>query len=186
MAGGPREGRAFRERHVPREEGQGSIDHHLRIVRAGRQKRCRCKASEDGDALTGQVRLRRRSSSHEKNRTRGNPKAAKRSLRRAINHILKPRVISGWHGNFLGFYGPAQRSVRGCGSPMPEASHYLHQAGVILSLSFGTSNPIVAAKLREIAEEYLARAVKLRVDRGLPPLPRTAALPARPYGPRYR
>jgi hypothetical protein len=69
---------------------------------------------------------------------------------------------------------------------MPEASHYLHQAGVVLSLSLGTSNPIVAAKLREIAEEYLARAVKLRIDRGLPPLPRSSALPARPQGMRYR
>jgi hypothetical protein len=49
-------------------------------------------------------------------------------------------------------------------------------------MSLGTSNPIVAAKLREIAEEYLARAVKLRIDRGLPPLPRSAALPLRPHG----
>ena len=69
---------------------------------------------------------------------------------------------------------------------MPDANHYLHQAKVILSLSLGTSNPIVAAKLREIAEEYLARAVKLRVDRGLPPLPRPAALPERPHTARYR
>ena len=63
---------------------------------------------------------------------------------------------------------------------MPEANHYLHQAGVVLSLSLGTSNPIVAAKLREIAEEYLARAVKLRIDRGLPPLPRSSASPSAP------
>ena len=63
---------------------------------------------------------------------------------------------------------------------MPEASHYLHQAGVIFSMALGTSNPIVAAKLREIAEEYLARAVKLRVDCGLPPLPRSSALPSEP------
>jgi hypothetical protein len=67
---------------------------------------------------------------------------------------------------------------------MPDATHYLHQARFILSMSFGTSNPIVAAKLRELAEDYLAKAVKLRVDRGLPPLPRWAALPARPNGAR--
>jgi hypothetical protein len=69
---------------------------------------------------------------------------------------------------------------------MPEANHYLHQAGIVLSLSLGTSNPIVAAKLREVAEEYLARAVKLRIDRGLPSLPRSSAFPARPHGARYR
>jgi hypothetical protein len=69
---------------------------------------------------------------------------------------------------------------------MPHANHYLRQAKVILSWSLGTSNPIVAAKLREIAEEYLARAVKLRVDRGLPPLPRPAALPEPPHAARYR
>jgi hypothetical protein len=69
---------------------------------------------------------------------------------------------------------------------MPDANHYLHQAKAILSLALGTSNPIVAAKLREIAEEYLARAVKLRVDRGLPPIPRSAALLARPLGAGYR
>jgi hypothetical protein len=62
---------------------------------------------------------------------------------------------------------------------MPDADHYLHQANVILSLALGTSNPVVAAKLREIAQEYLARAIKLRLDRGLPPLPRSAALTGR-------
>jgi hypothetical protein len=69
---------------------------------------------------------------------------------------------------------------------MPDASHYLHQANFVFSLSLGTSNPIVAAKLREIAEEYLARAVKLRVDRGLPALPRSPVSPGRPRGTRYR
>jgi hypothetical protein len=69
---------------------------------------------------------------------------------------------------------------------MPDANHYLHQASLVFSLSLGTSNPIVAAKLREIAEEYLARAVKLRVDRGLPPLPRSATVPTRPLATRYR
>jgi hypothetical protein len=77
-------------------------------------------------------------------------------------------------------------AFRGSGIPMPDANHYLRQAGVIFAMSLGTSNPIVVAKLREIAEEYLARAVKLRVDRGLPPLPRSSALPVRPHGTRYR
>jgi hypothetical protein len=55
---------------------------------------------------------------------------------------------------------------------MPDADHYLRQANVLLSMSLGTSNPVVAAKFWEIAEDYLARAVKLRVD-GLSPLPRS-------------
>jgi hypothetical protein len=69
---------------------------------------------------------------------------------------------------------------------MPDAKYYLRQARLILSLCLGTSNPVVDAQLREIADEYLARAVKLRVDRGLPPFPRSAALPPRPHGARYR
>jgi hypothetical protein len=55
---------------------------------------------------------------------------------------------------------------------MPDANHYLRQANVLLSMSLGTSNPVVAAKLWEVAEDYLARAVKLRVDDGLSALPR--------------
>jgi hypothetical protein len=56
---------------------------------------------------------------------------------------------------------------------MRDASHYLSQANVLLSMSLGTSNPVVAAKFWEIAEDYLARAVKLRVDDGLTALPRS-------------
>jgi hypothetical protein len=56
---------------------------------------------------------------------------------------------------------------------MPDASHYLRQANALLSMSLGTSNPVVAAKFWEIAEDYLAKAVKLRVDDGLPALPRS-------------
>jgi hypothetical protein len=56
---------------------------------------------------------------------------------------------------------------------MPDASHYLRQANALLSMSLGTSNPVVAAKFWEIAEDYLARAVKLRVDNGLSALPRS-------------
>jgi hypothetical protein len=56
---------------------------------------------------------------------------------------------------------------------MPDADHYLRQANALLSMSLGTSNPVVAAKFWEIAEDYLARAVKLRVDDGLSALPRS-------------
>jgi hypothetical protein len=56
---------------------------------------------------------------------------------------------------------------------MPDASHYLRQANALLSMSLAASNPVVAAKFWEIAEDYLAKAVKLRVDDGLPALPRS-------------
>ena len=55
---------------------------------------------------------------------------------------------------------------------MPDANHYLRQANALLSMSLGTSNPVVAGRLWEIAEDYLAKAVKLRVDNGLSALPR--------------
>jgi hypothetical protein len=56
---------------------------------------------------------------------------------------------------------------------MPDASHYLRQANALLSMSVGASNPVVAAKFWEIAQDYLAKAVKLRIDDGLPALPRS-------------
>jgi hypothetical protein len=56
---------------------------------------------------------------------------------------------------------------------MPDASHYLRQANALLSMSLGATNPVVAAKFWEIAQDYLAKAVKLRVDDGLPALPRS-------------
>jgi hypothetical protein len=56
---------------------------------------------------------------------------------------------------------------------MPDAEHYLRQVNALLSMSLGTSNPVVAGRLWEIAEHYLAKAVKLRVDHGLPALPRS-------------
>jgi hypothetical protein len=58
---------------------------------------------------------------------------------------------------------------------MPDADHYLRQVNTPLSMSLGTSNPVVAGRLWEIAEAYLAKAVKLRVDHGLPALPRSRA-----------
>jgi hypothetical protein len=59
---------------------------------------------------------------------------------------------------------------------MPDANHYLRQVNALLSMSLGMSNPVVAGRLWEIAEDYLAKAVKLRVDNGLPALPRAARL----------
>jgi hypothetical protein len=66
---------------------------------------------------------------------------------------------------------------------MPDANHYLRQANALLSMSLGTSNPVVAAKLWEVAEDYLARAVKLRVDGGLSALPRSRGAGLQPLEP---
>ena len=63
---------------------------------------------------------------------------------------------------------------------MPDAEHYLRQVNALLSMSLGTSNPVVAGRLWEIAEDYLAKAVKLRVDNGLPALPRSRAARLQP------
>ena len=66
---------------------------------------------------------------------------------------------------------------------MREADEYLLRAKALLSLSLATSNPVVAAKFREVAQDYLARAVKLRVDHGLsalPQAPRSGAPVRRP------
>jgi hypothetical protein len=63
---------------------------------------------------------------------------------------------------------------------MLDAAHYLRQANVLLSMSLGTVNPVVAAQLWEVAQEYLARAVKLRLDDGLPALPRAPRLRLQP------
>jgi hypothetical protein len=55
---------------------------------------------------------------------------------------------------------------------MPDAEQYLRQANVLIAFSLGTSNPVVAGRFREAAEDYLAKAVKLRLDNGLTALPR--------------
>jgi hypothetical protein len=68
---------------------------------------------------------------------------------------------------------------------MPDADHYLRKANVLLSLSLGSSNPVVAAQLWAIAQDYLAKAVKLRVDNGLSALPRPPRLQARRHRVRY-
>ena len=66
---------------------------------------------------------------------------------------------------------------------MHDADEYLRRAKALLSLSLATSNPVVAGKFRELAQDYLARAVKLRVDHGLsalPQAPRSGAPVRRP------
>jgi len=64
---------------------------------------------------------------------------------------------------------------------MRDADEFLRQANALLSLSLATSNPVVAAKFWELAQDYLARAVKLRVDKGLSALPKaTRLVPQRP------
>jgi hypothetical protein len=65
---------------------------------------------------------------------------------------------------------------------MPDADHYLREANVLLSLSLGSPNPVVAAELWEIAQDYLAKAIKLRVDNGLSALPRPPQWRAWPRG----
>ena len=68
---------------------------------------------------------------------------------------------------------------------MPDADHYLREANVLLSLSLGSPNPVVAAELWEIAQDYLANAIKLRVDSGLSALPRAPGLQRQPRGIRF-
>jgi hypothetical protein len=67
---------------------------------------------------------------------------------------------------------------------MPDADHYLREANALLSLSLGSPNPVVAASLWEIAQDYLAKAIKLRIDKGLSALPRSPRLHSRPRGAR--
>jgi hypothetical protein len=86
--------------------------------------------------------------------------------------------------DFYGSYNPG--SVRNAMEyPMRDADHYLREANLLLSMSLGSSNPVVAAQLWEIAQDYLAKAVKLRVDSGLSALPRSPGLQARPRGARF-
>jgi hypothetical protein len=68
---------------------------------------------------------------------------------------------------------------------MRDADEYLRRANALLSISLATANPVVAAKFWELAEDYLARAVKLRVDNGLSALPKARAVPPRPREARF-
>jgi hypothetical protein len=51
---------------------------------------------------------------------------------------------------------------------MPDASYYVRQAKILLSISSGACDPVLVNRCREIAEDYLAKAVKLKMDRHLP------------------
>lgn len=68
---------------------------------------------------------------------------------------------------------------------MGDADEYLHRANVLLSISLAASNPVVAAKFWEVAEDYLARAVKLRLDSGLSALPKARAASRRRRRPNW-
>lgn len=68
---------------------------------------------------------------------------------------------------------------------MRDPNHYLREANALLSMSLGSSNPVVAAQLWQVAQDYLAKAVKLRVDSGLSALPRSPQLQARARGARF-
>jgi hypothetical protein len=48
---------------------------------------------------------------------------------------------------------------------MPDASYYVRQAKILLSISSGAYDPVLLRRCREIAEDYLAKAVKLKLDR---------------------
>lgn len=63
---------------------------------------------------------------------------------------------------------------------MRDADEYLRRANALLSISLGTSNPVVAARFWEVAEDYLAKAVKLRIDNGLSALPKSRAFDLAP------
>jgi hypothetical protein len=63
---------------------------------------------------------------------------------------------------------------------MPDASYYVRQAKILLSISSGAHDPVLLRRCREIAEDYLAKAVKLKLDRRLPLVPRHPQLQGHP------
>jgi hypothetical protein len=50
---------------------------------------------------------------------------------------------------------------------MPDARYYARQAKVLLSISANSCDPKLAERLRRAAEDYLAKALKLKMDLGL-------------------
>lgn len=58
---------------------------------------------------------------------------------------------------------------------MSDADDYLRRANALLALSMRAANPVVSARFLEIAQEYLARAVSLRLELGLSALPKPRA-----------
>jgi hypothetical protein len=72
-------------------------------------------------------------------------------------------------------------SVRKCDRtveefPMPDASYYVRQAKLLLSISSGAYDPVLLSRCREIAEDYLAKAVMLKMNRRLPLIPKPTEL----------
>jgi|HubBroStandDraft_6_1064221.scaffolds.fasta_scaffold2638317_1 hypothetical protein len=63
---------------------------------------------------------------------------------------------------------------------MPDASYYVRQAKILLSISSGACDPILLGRCREIAEDYLAKAVKLKMGRRLPLAPKPPELQSQP------
>jgi hypothetical protein len=59
---------------------------------------------------------------------------------------------------------------------MPDANYYVRQGKLLLSMSSSGCDPVLSGRLREIAEDYLAKAVKLRMGRRLPPVIRGARM----------
>jgi hypothetical protein len=59
---------------------------------------------------------------------------------------------------------------------MPEASYYVRQAKILLSISSGAYDPVLLSRCREIAGEYLAKAVMLKMNRHLPLAPESTEL----------
>jgi hypothetical protein len=47
---------------------------------------------------------------------------------------------------------------------MPDARYYVSQAKVLLSASTGVVDPALSIRLRGVAEDYLAKALKLKMD----------------------
>lgn len=47
---------------------------------------------------------------------------------------------------------------------MPDARYYIRQAKILLSISAGTPDPVLSNRFRGVAEDYLARALKLKMD----------------------
>jgi hypothetical protein len=50
---------------------------------------------------------------------------------------------------------------------MPDARYYVSQAKVLLSISADKCDPSLSVRVRGMAEEYLAKALKLKMDPSL-------------------
>jgi hypothetical protein len=46
---------------------------------------------------------------------------------------------------------------------MPDARYYVRQAKILLSMSAGTCDPKLSDRLREVAADHLAKALKLKM-----------------------